>query len=48
MTTNWMTLCVLISSAFREMQAERDHLVRCSAAGCPSLVRWEGVGAIRG
>ncbi|MBI3797269.1 MAG: DUF4062 domain-containing protein [Deltaproteobacteria bacterium] len=28
MTTNWKTVRVFISSTFRDMQAERDHLVR--------------------
>lgn len=28
MTTNWKTIRVFISSTLRDMQAERDHLVR--------------------
>ncbi len=28
MTTTWKTVRVFISSTFRDMQAERDHLVR--------------------
>ena len=28
MSANWKTVRVFISSTFRDMQAERDHLVR--------------------